>query len=118
MRAPQFGAIYTVLPSKKHIAKSGPSQGQEYDNCVRVFTHDTDAPFIFLSTGQSDAHPKWHSLSELSRKDGGGRWRCLRMKVPASPRDASPKTDESELSSPSLSISLKWCDPETESKSG
>ena len=72
---------------------------------------------IQLSAGQGP--PKCHSLIELSRKDGCGRWRCLRMKTPVSPRDASPKTDESELSSPPLSISSsKWRDPDTESKSG
>jgi hypothetical protein len=41
------------------------------------------------------------------------------MKTCASSRDIdSPRIDESELSSPSLSISSKWRDPDTESKSG
>jgi hypothetical protein len=41
------------------------------------------------------------------------------MKTCASSRDIdSPRTDESELSSPSLSVSSKWRDPDTESKSG
>ena len=60
-----------------------------------------------------------HNLNELSRKEGCGLWRCLRMKTRASPRDiTSLSTDESELSSPSLSTSSKWRDPDTESKSG
>jgi hypothetical protein len=41
------------------------------------------------------------------------------MKTCASSGDVdSPRTDESELSSPSLSMSSKWRDPDTESKSG
>ena len=64
-------------------------------------------------------YARCHNLIELSWKEGCGRWRCLRMKPRVSPRDiTSSCADESELSSPSLSISSKWRDPDTDSKSG
>jgi len=61
-------------------------------------TTSSDAPHSTFAWAKSRS-PKSHSLIELLGKDSYRRWRCLRtMKVPvSSPRDPSPKTDESEL---------------------
>ena len=113
-------ALFVPPPDRSGTNVEQSNTGAEQHGSVFEQTIENAVHNIF---GLCHYYARCHNLIELSRKEGCGRWRCLRMKPRVSPRDiTSSCTDESELSSklssPSLSISSKWRDPDTDSKSG